>query len=100
MEEWKGSLVKHDKLFNQQGREVESLRLKFATLNSKKMPTGDALMPPDVRMEKGMIFNMKEREDLGVGEDATEDDVTPDLPPNVNDDMISLERDYKERKGK
>lgn len=71
-EEWDAVLVDHMKLFSDFNRTVDSLKRKFSMLHRKKMPTGDPLMPDDVRRAKHLRYLMTERADLGVAEETAD----------------------------
>lgn len=44
--------------------------MKVCSAASEKSPTGDPLIPPDVKRTKHMRYRMTERADLGDVEDA------------------------------
>ena len=71
-DEWEAVLAEHNKLFRDQMRTVDSLKRKFATLHRKKMPTGDPLMPEEVRKAKHIRYKMTERADLGCGDEESD----------------------------
>ena len=70
-EEWDAVLAKHNTVFGDQHRTVDSLKRKFSTLHRKRMPTGDPLMPDDVRKAKHIRHKMTERADVGFGDEDT-----------------------------
>lgn len=72
-DEWDYVLREHHKMFPLHQRTVESLRRKFATLHRKKMPTGDPLMPADVRRAKHIRYRITERADMGVMDDKDDE---------------------------
>lgn len=57
--------VEHKRRFAANDRTVESLKRKLASWNRKKMPTGDPLMPEDVRRAKQICQKMTERAEMG-----------------------------------
>lgn len=65
-DEWDTVLTEHEKLFRNQQRTTDSLRRKFATMHRKKMPTGDPMIPADVKRAKYIKNKMTERADMGV----------------------------------
>lgn len=69
-EEWTAVLREHIEVFPHTDRTVDSIRRKFATLHRKKMPTGDPLMPADVKFAKRIRYAMRDRADLGGGDEA------------------------------
>lgn len=74
--------------FPQCGRTVESLRRKIATLHPNNMPTGEPLMPQEVRNAKQIRYTMSERADLGFDYGETADaffpvDYTTDSPEEI-----------------
>ena len=71
-DEWEAVLAEHNKLFRDQMKTVDSLKRKFATLHRKKMPTGDPLMPEEVRKAKHIRYKMTERADLGCGDEESD----------------------------
>lgn len=76
-DEWDIVIVEHSKIFPQNNRSVESLRRKFASLHRRKMPTGDPLMPADVRRAKHIRYKMTERADMGTMEGDDPDETMP-----------------------
>ena len=66
-DEWQLVLDQHSAVFP--GRTVNSMRRKHATLHRKQMPTGDPLMPPEVRAAKRVKYLIGSRADIGDGED-------------------------------
>ena len=62
-------LDEHKKLFSGQERNLDSIRRNFASLFRKKMPTGDSLMPPDVKRAKHIRYKMTERSDMSLMDD-------------------------------
>ena len=65
--EWDAVVRDHQLRYPGAGRTVDSLKRKFSNLHRKKMPTGDPLMPADVRKAKHIRYKMTERSDLGDG---------------------------------
>jgi len=87
-EEWDTVHREHQKCYPQQQRSVDSLKRKFSSLHRKKMPTGDPLMPEDVRRAKNIRHEMTERANLGDAEDA--EDEASSLLPNEEDNDDNL----------
>lgn len=69
-----GSVARAQKKFAHRDRNVDGIKRKFAALHRKKIPTGDPLMPPEVKRAKHIRFKITERADLGEGNDANADD--------------------------
>ena len=81
-------LVRHDTIFEDQRRTVDSFNRTFASLHRKRMPTGDSLMPEDVRKAEKIRYKMTERADAGFGDEDTDelfgivpDEDVADAPP-------------------
>ena len=60
-----------------QNRTVDGLRRKFSSRHRKKIPTGDPLMPSDVRRPKHIRYKMTERADMGIDDSADADAFFP-----------------------
>lgn len=73
IDEWEMVLSEHNKLFQAQLRSVAGLRRKFSTLHRKKIPTGDPLIPADVKGAKHVRYRMTERADMGIADEDPED---------------------------
>lgn len=63
------------------GRSVDRLRIRFSTFHQKRIPTGDLLIPDEVRRLKHIRNFMTERADIGVADET--DDVVGTLLPDV-----------------
>ena len=94
-DEWEFILNEHNKLFSLQNRTVDALRRKFASLHRKKMPTGDPLMPANVRRAKHIRYKMTERADMGVNDDGDPDEFFPVSDANNSNGSLSLETDVE-----
>lgn len=69
------SLVEEDRL-----RDYAQLQRRFKTLYSKKIPTGDPHMPPEVRLAKHLNYKIQEKAQLVVAADLSDDDEELNLP--------------------
>lgn len=68
-EEWDAVMVDHEKSFPQTSRTVDSLRRKFASIHRRKIPTGDPLIPADVKRAKKIRYRSTEKADLVLMDD-------------------------------
>jgi hypothetical protein len=68
-DEWDYVASRHMDRYPNTERTVDSLKRKFASLHRKKIPTGDPLIPNDVKFAKRIRIKMTERADLGDGID-------------------------------
>lgn len=91
--EWESVLTEHEKRFIQNERTVDGLRRKFANLHRKKIPTGDPMMPEDVRRAKRIRYKMTERADIGVGDAASVEDFLPAENSAVPDDPLQSDEE-------
>jgi hypothetical protein len=64
-DEWDLVLQQHSLTYP--GREVESLRRKFAQLHRVKTPTGDPRCPQEVKLAKRIKYIISSRADIGDG---------------------------------
>lgn len=76
-EEWEPFTGRHHKNYHDSGRTADSLKRKFSSLYRKKAPTGDPLMPENVRRANCIPRRMKEHCKLEKGKDAMQ--ITDDL---------------------
>lgn len=60
----------YNNAFPSETRTVDSLKKKIASFHRKKMPTGDPLMPPEMRCAKQIRSLPSGRAKIGVAEDA------------------------------
>ena len=51
------------------GRDVDSIRRKFASLHRKQIPTGDPNMPEDVKLAKRIKYMIGDKANIGDGEE-------------------------------
>ncbi|KAG9404968.1 hypothetical protein AC1031_004066 [Aphanomyces cochlioides] len=88
--EWEAVLKKHEQRYPAQNRTVDSIRRKFANLYRAAIPTGDPLIPHEVRRAKTIRSKMNERADMGDGSEID------GLPPSDVDYEIDHHEDMQE----
>jgi len=92
--EWERIHEEHERSFP--GRDVASLRRKFRSLYSVRIPTGDPTCPPNVRRAKLALREINTRADIGDNTDydleiaAFGEDVDDNVDDNVDDDVVAM----------
>lgn len=66
-DEWEMVLAEHSKSYP--GREVDSIKRKFATIHRRKAPSGDPNIPEYVRMAKELKDMIRDKAMLNVGDE-------------------------------
>lgn len=64
-------IKKYNETFPPENQTIYSLKRKFASLQRKKMPTRDLIMPPYVHRVKQIRYLMYDRMEIFDAEDAT-----------------------------
>ena len=88
-DEWDKVLELHSVIYP--GRSVESLRRKYHSLHRKKIPTGDPLMPAEVRLAKRVKYLIGNRASMGNGEEEYSleaDGIGDGLIDGLNPDIL------------
>ncbi|KAG9399158.1 hypothetical protein AC1031_012120 [Aphanomyces cochlioides] len=88
--EWEAVLKKHEQRYPAQNRTVDSIRRKFANLYRAAIPTGDPLIPHEVRRAKTIRSKMNERAAMGDGSeiDDYEIDHHEDMQEEVESEQL------------
>lgn len=87
-DEWEYMLSENNESFPKCNRTVGALRCKFASLQRKKIPTGDPLKPPDVRWAKHIRHKMTEKAEIGVNDEAEEKEFFS--VEEINQDQVNV----------
>lgn len=74
---------------------LDGIKRKFATLHRKKIPTGDPLMPQEVRRAKHIRYKIVEGADLGEGNDDTTDDFLTTVRKMVSTHLVQMMSELK-----
>ena len=69
-DEWQRVVDNHTLLY--EGRDVDSIRRKFASLHRRQIPTGDPAMPEEVRLAKHVKYLIGDKANIGDVEDEFE----------------------------
>ena len=62
-DEWQCNVDNHTLLY--EGRDVDSIRRKFASLHRRQIPTGDPAMPEEVRLAKHVNYLIGDKANIG-----------------------------------
>lgn len=77
MEEWKGVLPEHKKLFPLNDLTVDGIKRKFLSLNRKNIAIVDLPMAEDVWHAKRIRYRMTERTEMSVDDDIDVEELFP-----------------------
>lgn len=95
-EGWNKVLKVQDRLFTSSSRTVEGIRRKFASINRKRVPKGDVLIPADMKRAKYIRFMLTKRADMSImdekDEEFMEDETQKSDPATVDhdEDIVDL----------
>ena len=87
-DEWEEVAQQHATSFP--GRDIDSIRRKFATLHRKQIPTGDPSMPPEVRRAKRVKYLIGDKANLGDGEEGYDLESGSFLKHHDDDEEVTM----------
>jgi len=94
--QWESVADIHRSRYPDAARTVDSIKRKFKQLHNKKIPTGDPICPPAVRLAKRVrmaIIELMDSSDLNDDDDPPEDERLENLPSNAEESARSSDSD-------